>query len=47
MGKRETFEYELRIDLIGEAIKQARKPVSNTFFTLLSQRSLATALRKL
>ena len=23
--KRETFEYELRMDLIGEAIKQARK----------------------
>ena len=23
--KREAFEYELRIDLLGEAIKQARK----------------------
>ena len=23
--KRDTFEYELRLDLIGEAIKQARK----------------------
>lgn len=24
-SKRETFEYELRLDLLGEAIKQARK----------------------
>lgn len=24
-AKRETFEYELRLDLLGEAIKQARK----------------------